>query len=250
MLNFSDSINISDLENMIKEITTGDLGEIVRKESRELYSTIDIDELYMFHNGIITLYYEIKGFPSKYSNTTQRLYTVYYNNVKVYSNNGTFRKGKWISELKNVYKNHLRVQENNKKTIIEQQDAYNRAEKVRLIFSLVGSKGYQDDKIIIDQVEYHTVSAPDWSNSKDKLVSNGRIRLIDGTVLMDTRQGIYHPGNWEYYVCDLVDTIKSRTEYEQMVKKAIYDSQREQKKLELKRKYQSNHSPIDDSKYF
>ena len=246
--------DFDELNKMIEEITTGVIGEVIKKDRRELYNSDDIDEIYEYSNNAITMNYNKYGFSSKY-NTTHKSCSVFYNNNNVYrSTDGivfhVINDKTWVKEIYNIYKNHLEVTESKRNEFLEKQAAHERALKVRSIFELVRSEGYSDDKIIIDEVEYYSIPAPDWSNSKDETILNGRIRLIDGTVLMDTRKGIYHPGKWENYVCSLVNLLTLRKNYEQHLKKEEYEKANKIKQLELKRKYMENHSPIDDSKYF
>lgn len=61
---------------MIKEITTGSLGNTLKDERYELYSTDDIDKLCSYGNDKLTIYFNQKGFGSKY-NTMHFLYNVY-----------------------------------------------------------------------------------------------------------------------------------------------------------------------------
>ena len=102
---------------------------------------------------------------------------------------------------------------------------------------------YEDDIIIIDNITYKNDIAPDYSNSKDTTTYYGVIRFKDGTVLMDSYNDIFHPGDWEDYVIHLTNDFLDELRYSSNSKKAL-------KKSNKKRQYMLNHSPIDDSKYF
>lgn len=247
--------NFSELNKMISEITTGDLGTVLKNERWELYSTDSLDKLYSFSDNKMSIQYGMKGFSSLRSGTMHKSYEVFYDGTIVYLNedNTVLHLDKdvtWINELYKLYEKHFEIVARKRGEQQIQQESLERQNRVRSIFGLVDPSGYSDDKIIIDNVEHRFVPAPDWSNSKDEEILNGRIRLFNGEILMDTRQCIYHPGKWEYYVCDLVDTLESEKAYEQQLKKEAYAQKQKIKKLELKRKYEENHSPIDDSRFF
>ena len=181
---------------MIMEITTGQLGTKLKDVSYELYSTDDVDKLYKYDNNNLLIYYNQKGFRSHHSDTMHFSYSVYYCGELVYEcSDGVvskfIRDNSWYDELKAIYTEHIKAvkkMENQRQWEIERLEI---CSKINKIFGLVGSEGYIDDKIIIDQVEHRIIPAPIWSKSKDQEISNGRILLLDGTVLKDTRKAAY-----------------------------------------------------------
>ena len=249
-----DNAELDKINVIIREITKGSLGTVLKKERWELYNTGDVDELYSFENERLKLNYHANGFNS-HRDTYHQTFIVYYNDVLVYSNTDgevkcLKKQTSWVNELYRVYNNHLEIQKDQQLKFQQHQALEQKIAKVRKIFGLVDSAGYMDSKIAIDRIEARVILAPDWSNSNDEIVLKGRIRLLDGTVVYDTRNSILHPGHWIDYVCNLVDLFELQRRQEQLLRSSQYNYEQQQKRLARQREYDNNHTPIDDSKYF
>ena len=246
--------SVDRVNTIIKEITTGSLGTVLNKRHNDFCNRVYIDELYFYDNNRLKLSYSVNGYYST-RDAMNRTYAVYYNGVLVYKNTKgeikwLMKQTNWVNELYRVYNNHLEIQKDQQLKNQQNQALEQKIAKVRKIFGLVDSAGYMDDKIIIDRIEVRIIPSLEWSNSKDEIMLNGRIRLLDGTVLYDTKKSILHPGHWIDYVYNLVDLFELQRRQEQLLRSSQYNYEQQQKRLARQREYDNNHTPIDDSKYF
>ena len=236
------SIDFAEVNKMIKEITTGSLGKKLN------------DKKYLFINDKLLLYYDINNIDSNYD-SIQKNYRVYYNGSLMYNAkdnvieclNYNFT---WVKEIYVAYKGHLIEEKEQEYRMQREQFNSIKSKKVEKIFGLVDPTGYIDNKIMIDHIEHYIIPAPNGDYSKNEELFNGRIKFLDGTIVVDTQQDIYHPGAWEDYVCYLVDTLELRKKYEQQFKKQVFEEQTKQEEYEQKRIKELKHTPIDDRRFF
>ena len=110
----------------------------------------------------------------------------------------------------------------------------------------------QEDIITITDVKMKQHES--YSSEEDESIYSysyhGKISFLDGTVLCDTNNDIYHPGKWEDYVAELAKKLKLADEQNKKEQENKMESTRQRKIEREKRIYELNHAPIDDSKYF
>ena len=153
-----------------------------------------------------------------------------------------------VSRLRDLYKEHLEA-DIKLHGFRPKPEYYERQREVKKVFKYVDSDGYMDDKVIIDRAKYEYYESAETCCEGELLVG-GRIRLIDGTVLLDIENGIYHPGKWVDYVIELTEELKAKREYESKMRRAEENKRKLEKILENRKIYEEKHSPIDDSKFF
>ena len=245
-----------EIDNMIKEIAKGVLGKLEKDASCDLFNNDYIDRLYVYENESVRIEYHESGVI--YNNTTKGdLLGGYGGSCNFYVDGKLVYPSEVIDQsvigrLRGIYKHHL---EQTKKVIEERELKKYRDQRkgeVIKIFEFVYPNGYSDDKINITNLKRikHSSYSSEEGCDIHTYQYKGRISLLNGTVVCDTVNDIYHPGMWEDYVISLAEDFKEEKERTQreMVEKARASRQR---KRDLDRIiYELNHTPIDDSDIF
>lgn len=241
------TVPTEEINDMIYEISRGVLGK------RECYSCDDmvnsIYERYAYDDGKLRLEYSESSFSGKYS-TFDCKHIIRIEGKSVWPSDSI--SSSTLESLRDLYQKHLEETKKDKERKELKQYQKERKESVKTIFRYVYPKGYTDDIISITDVKERKDSY--YSSEEASTIYNytyyGKISFLDGTVLCDFNNDIYHPGKWEDYVIALAKQFKDEEKriHEENLRKEKIARQR---KLEQeKRTYELNHAPIDDSKYF
>ncbi len=248
--NQKDNVNL-EIDSMVKEITTGVLGAKVKDITYDLHSTIDVDRLYVYDDGVMRLEYHEKGFNSKYD-TYSKKYMIYYNGKLVYNSSKYKVEPTVVGRLREIYKEHL---EKTKAKLEQYQEEQNKLEKRKIInkiFELTYPNGYEDSKIIVTNLN---VKKQSYYSSEEGMrinnyIYNGIISLSNGMVIYDIANKIDHPGMWEDYVIDIVNNMIEERNQKRMEIQKEYEEKKQRIRRLKNEQYENNYTPVDDSKYF
>ena len=250
---FNKKIDYVELNKMVKEITSGNLGLTNTKSG--LFENI---KTCIYEKDSTKLFYESKwSIGSVYKETKDTLLSydikIFYNNKLVYQCSSETKKryndyglnDNLINEIYIIYN------QNKKQEYIEKPN-YAKIEKIfELLYLNKEYNGkYCDDKIIIDNIEHFVDSVEDWSSSDDSHYYKGRIRFLDGTIVYDSKHNICHPGLWIDYVYNLIDKLEEDKKIKQELIKREYELNKKIEEEKKQKIYRLNHTTIDDRKYF
>lgn len=240
------TIPTAEINEMIYEISKGVLG---KREmfSGSVYASYDVQ--YAYDDGRLRLEYSESKLDGKYS-SFHCDHIICIDGKYVWPSDSI--SSSTLQILRDLYQKHLEETKKDKERKELEQYRKERKENVQEVFKYVHPKGYTDDIITITDVKMKKSSIFSTQENEDIYFYHyyGKISFLDGTVLCDTNNDIYHPGKWEDYVISLAKQFKEEEKriHEETLRKAEIARQR---KLEQeKRTYELNHAPIDDSKYF
>ena len=247
--NNPNTISCLEINKMISDICKGVLGKTERYWSDANLNVTRTYAQYSYDDGELRLEYSESSFSGKTSTFDCR--------HKIYIDDKCVWPAKNISttlieRLRTLYKKHLEETKNVlERSKLEKYQA-ERKENVAKIFKYVYPRGYNDDIITITDVKMKQHES--YSSMEAETIYSysysGKICFLDGTVLCDTNNDIYHPGKWEDYVAELAKKLKLADEQNKKEQENKMESTRQRKIEREKRIYELNHAPIDDSKYF
>lgn len=212
---------------------------------KHIWIPYKVPDHYEYNDGIVYIYYELGGCYGELLDYDPTL-KVNVNGKDIYFGeyDANFDESTLV-KLRQVYEQHIAYKEKYEPIKVD----YTKYYEIREVFNLLYPHEYIDDKIMINNIKFQHYESAE-NDCEGRILISGTIKLLDGTVLMDIEKDIYRPGAWVEYVCNLINVLKSKKEYESQLKIEENEKQQLQKKLELKRIFDINHSPVDDGKYF
>ena len=241
--------NKSEIASMIREIATGVLGAKVKDITYDLHSTIDVDRLYVYDDGVMRLEYHEKGFNSKYDTYITES-KMYYNDELVYPSDRVNKKA--LSRLYEIYREYLKETKIQLEKIKNYQIFEEKRKIINQIFELTYPNGYEDSKISVSNlcIKKQSYYSSEEGINISNYIYNGSIKLSDGIVVYDTINKIDHQGMWEDYVIDIVNRLIEERNQKRIEIQKEYEEKKQRIRRLKREQYENKHAPVDDSKYF
>lgn len=242
-----------DLREEIKVITTGPLGKQTKNERYELWNQDDVNIEYQYIGENLKIIFTQKGFASKYDTFKQGFY-IYYEGELVYPQ-GSKKPSVWLDNFKEAYQKTLieieRIKESRKQKKLQEEKNSNFQQKIQYLFKRTYPDIYYDDKIII---EHYKPSKYTYYSTEDGDITlttyQGKITLITGEVVYDSKEDIHHQGLWEIYVSELSDQLDLQEKLKNEENRRKYQLKKQMHEKEKQKRYENNHTMINDSDLF